>query len=184
VEAAARPPGIAAASTTPGGPSTSPVRGAAGGVRVVHSPGLVADDEPEIGPGRCHGRTAQGGQALPDPACTPGAVDPAVTQGNIDSTVCRPGYTATVRPPARNLGGWEMVTASMYGIMLTGGEYDHLVPLDLGGANSSSNLWLEPEPTPNAKDAVEKRLHIAVCSKRMSLVAAQHAIATNWTTVP
>ena len=47
----------------------------------------------------------------------------------------------------------------------TGGEYDHLVPLDLGGANASSNLWLEPGPTPNPKDAVEQRLHEAVETK-------------------
>jgi hypothetical protein len=111
-------------------------------------------------------------------------VDPAVTQADIATTICRPGYTAMVRPPARNLDAWEAVTAGMYGIDVTGGEYDHLVPLDLGGANASSNLWLEPGPTPNPKDAVEQRLHIAVCSGKMPLVAAQHAIATDWTTVP
>jgi hypothetical protein len=157
---------------------------AAGILHTVHSPGRVADDEPEIGPGRCHVRTGRGGQSLPDPTCTPGAIDPAVTQADIAATICRPGYTATVRPPAWNFGQWETVTASMYGITATAGEYDHLIPLDLGGANASSNLWLEPGPVPNVKDAVEKRLHIAVCTRRMTLSAAQRAIATDWTTVP
>ena len=34
-------------------------------------------------------------------------------------------------------------------------EYDHFVPLELGGAtNDRRNLWPEPGATPNPKDAV------------------------------
>jgi hypothetical protein len=39
------------------------------------------------------------------------------------------------------------------------GEYDHLVPLELGGApDDPRNLWFEPGPTPNPKDAVENKM--------------------------
>lgn len=39
--------------------------------------------------------------ALPDPRLTPGAINPEVTRDNIDSTICVPGFTRTIRPPAR-----------------------------------------------------------------------------------
>ena len=39
-------------------------------------------------------------------------------------------------------------------------EYDHLVPLELGGAtNDPRNLWPEPGPSPNPKDHEEDALH-------------------------
>jgi hypothetical protein len=66
-------------------------------------------------------------------------------------------------------------------------EYDHLVSLELGGANSVSNLWPEPNKsgatgTTNPKDAVENTLHKAVCSHQVTLAAAQQAIAHDWVT--
>jgi hypothetical protein len=60
-------------------------------------------------------------------------------------------------------------------------EEDHLIPLELGGSPASpSNLWPEKGATPNPKDAVENAAHRAVCSGRMTLAAAQRAIAGNW----
>jgi hypothetical protein len=56
------------------------------------------------------------------------------------------------------------------------------VPLELGGSNATSNLWLEPGSIPNPKDKVENRLHDQVCAGEISLAAAQQAIATDWTT--
>ena len=61
-------------------------------------------------------------------------------------------------------------------------ELDHLVPLELGGANSTSNLWPEPGGSPNAKDGVESRLRAEVCGGKLTLAAAQQEIASNWTT--
>lgn len=152
------------------------------GLRVVHSPGTVTDDA-HLTPGQCHARTASGGQPLPDPACTPGAIDPAVTQANVASTICRSGYTATVRPPAADTGRWKVRTYVFYGLD-TGarGEYDHLVPLELGGSNATSNLWIETGSIPNPKDTVENRLKDEVCAGQLTLAAAQRAIATDWTT--
>ncbi len=52
------------------------------------------------GPGTCHYRTANNGQTLPDPNCTPGAISPKVTQDTLATTICRTGYTKSIRPPA------------------------------------------------------------------------------------
>ncbi len=67
-------------------------------------------------------------------------------------------------------------------------ELDHLVPLSLGGSNDSTDLWPEVSDIPgagfrNRKDAVETRLLAAVCGMgaRVSLPAAQAAIAHDWT---
>jgi hypothetical protein len=61
-------------------------------------------------------------------------------------------------------------------------EYDHFVPLELGGAvNDPRNLWPEPGASPNPKDTVESNLGSAVCAGRISLAAAQRAIVTDWT---
>jgi hypothetical protein len=59
-------------------------------------------------------------------------------------------------------------------------EVDHLIPLELGGANTISNLWPEFGPIPNPKDGVEHRLHALVCTGKLTIEIAQHAIATNW----
>jgi hypothetical protein len=60
-------------------------------------------------------------------------------------------------------------------------EYDHLVPLELGGApNDPRNMWPEPGKTPNRKDELENRLRELVCSGSLGLEAARDAIATDW----
>lgn len=60
-------------------------------------------------------------------------------------------------------------------------EYDHLVPLELGGAtNDPRNLWPEPGASPNPKDSLEDRLFELVCSRRVPLAFAQRLIARDW----
>lgn len=55
-------------------------------------------------------------------------------------------------------------------------ELDHLIPLELGGANSLSNLWAEPWPDARTKD-VEENLHREVCAGRLPIAEAQADIA-------
>ena len=76
------------APATATGPSRPAGTEAPAGLRLVHSPGVVTDDA-HLTPGQCHIRQAAGGDPLPDPACTPGAIDPAVTQANIATTISR-----------------------------------------------------------------------------------------------
>jgi hypothetical protein len=144
------------------------------GLLAVHDPGEVTGTLT----GPCH--TRDHGQ-LPDRSCTPGAIDPAVTQANIQSTICRPGYTDSVRPPEPQTEAFKWdIAEPAYGQYHLSGELDHLVPLELGGANDASNLWVEAGPIPNPKDAVEYALNRAVCNGQLTLRAAQRAIARNW----
>lgn len=146
---------------------------------------LAAGDSstPMPDPGTCK-LGSRDGQPLPDPKCTPGAVNPAVRQDNIDETICKTGWTKTVRPPTSKTNPMKAASARSYAIASDQkGEYDHLVSLELGGApDDPRNLWVEPGPIPNPKDAVENKLHQAVCSGLIPLATAQKAIATNWVT--
>ena len=174
-----------AITAVPGGAPS----GTAAAVKSIHSPGIVATDE-QLAAGQCSAKVvdAATGEYLPDPACTPGAADPAVTQENIDSTICTSGYTATVRPPASNTDKVKTESLREYGqVAMKTTEYDHLISLELGGTNSVSNLWPEPNKasatgTTNPKDAVENTLHRAICAHKVTLSAAQEAIARNWVT--
>ena len=120
--------------------------------------------------------------ALPDPACTPGAIFPDATSEQI----CQSGYSSTVRNVPEEL---KIEVYREYGIMSHApGQYevDHHISLELGGSNDIANLWPEPaEPRPgfHEKDKVENYLHDQVCSGKISLQEAQHKIATNWFTI-
>ena len=60
-------------------------------------------------------------------------------------------------------------------------EFDHLIPLELGGApDDAKNLWPQPHSSSFTKDGIENYLHDQVCSGSMDLKSAQHEIATNW----
>ncbi len=139
-------------------------------------------------PGSCHARGA-GLTALPDARCTPGAINPAVRPASIHTTICRAGWTATVRPPVSITNREKLASMAAYGdgSATAGFEYDHLVPLELGGAvNDARNLWPEPDyPLRsgfylNPKDRLERTLNRRVCAGTMSLTQAQRAIALDW----
>jgi hypothetical protein len=174
------------AASTGGGsaPGTATASGAAavqstgGGLEKVHDPKQVTYS---LTLTTCHFR--DGGQ-LPDPKCTPGAIDPAVTQANIHSTICRSGYTATVRPSAAatDKAKYNVAYVAYQVPHSAASELDHLVSLEIGGANDIANLWPEVGKQPNPKDAVENALHKAVCSGTVTLAAAQQAIASDWET--
>jgi len=120
---------------------------------------------------------------LPDPKCTPGAIDPTVTQDNIDTTICVPGYTKTVRPPVSVTEPQKLESMKAYGFndSPSNYEFDHLIPLELGGARDDMrNLWPEPHSSSFTKDGIENYLHDQVCSGNMKLGDAQKKIATNW----
>ncbi len=142
-------------------------------------------DQPQPAPGTCHYRTAANGETSPDPNCTPGAISPKVTQDTLATTICRTGYTKSIHPPASITAAEKQANAAAYGYSgpPSGIEYDHLVPLQLGGdPNDPRNLWVEPGESPNPKDGVESKLHQRVCAGTVSLAAAQQAIANDWTT--
>jgi hypothetical protein len=129
-----------------------------------------------------------------DKKLTPGAVDPRVTQANIQQTICKTGYTKTVRKTPQKMQ--DQVFAA-YGIPKADeGKYelDHLISLELGGADVAKNLWPEKYcPTKKAlcpadppcygareKDVVETTFKRKVCAGTMTLKAAQKRIAGDW----
>jgi hypothetical protein len=122
---------------------------------------------------------------------------PVATARTSPVTVASPTQTRdAVRPPESLTEPAKLRAMAAYDARgpASGYEFDHLVPLELGGSSDLRNLWPEPEagsPSQfdstdtdglNAKDGVEDRLHAAVCSGRVPLVAAQTAIGSDWTT--
>ena len=134
-------------------------------------------------PSSCHA-IGSGLYERPDPSCTPGALNSAVTQATISKTICVAGWTDTVRPPESITEQEKAASIAAYGDTDSMGhyEYDHFVPLELGGAtNDPRNLWPEPGASPNPKDTVEDTLREKVCAGQISLAQAQREIVTNWT---
>ncbi len=123
------------------------------------------------GKGKCH--YVRGGRDL---GCTPGALNPDVTINTLSRTICRRGWTRTVRPSVEDSGRAKGLTMDAYGARggRGGYEYDHLVPLELGGAPADGrNLWPEPIRAAHRKDLVENRFRRLVCAHRMPLHLAQ-----------
>lgn len=118
--------------------------------------------------------------ASPDPELTPGQATITVSQANMAATICVRGYTSRVRDVSSttrtrvfNRYHVKFLDRHLYVI-------DHLIPLELGGANTLANLWPQPVGDAHAKDGVEESLHVHVCAGHVDLSAAQHAIASNW----
>jgi len=119
--------------------------------------------------------------ALPDPRCSPGAYYSGLTK----SVICSPSFrTSAIRDvPEQEKFAVEReygMPAHPYGRTI---EIDHIVSLELGGSNDIANLFPEPgsgRANFHRKDTLENAAHEALCSGRITLRAAQRAIATNW----
>lgn len=121
--------------------------------------------------------------ALPDNACTPGAVNPSLTK----DILCDPSFSTK---SVRNVPTQEKdVVYHEYGVAShSPGQYevDHLISLELGGSNDIANLWpeaAEPRPGFHEKDLVENYLHRQVCRGAIPLATAQQQIANDWLSV-
>ena len=130
---------------------------------------------------------------LPDPRCTPGGFNPSISARILRDPRWRTRFV-------RNCDSSEAqkhIAYRWYGIQKPQinsnqnqvCELDHLVPLELGGADGLGNIW--PQCGPDAvtlndryfkeKDHVENYLAEEVKSGRMDLAAAQRGIASDWT---
>jgi len=187
---ATTPPTAAPTTAPTSAPATvaAPPTPAPTGIEVGPGPQATYTVEPQPAPGSCRYGYV-GSYPLPDPSCTPGATNPQVTQADIGSTICNSGYSASIRPPESVTEPEKEGSAAAYGYTgaFSTAEYDHLIPLELGGdPNDPANLWIEPPDNPdatstsNTKDLLENELNSLVCSGRMALATAQQAIATDW----
>ncbi len=188
VVAPATPVPTTATTTTAAPPAPAPPQSSSSILRDGPGPQANYVVQSQPAPGSCH-YTFVGSDPLPDPRCTPGALNPQVTSATLGSTICRSGYTSSIRPPESVTEPEKRASARAYSYTgpFSTGEYDHLVPLELGGdPNDSANLWVEPNDNPNAtstansKDVLENRLNSLVCAGQLSLATAQSAIASNW----
>lgn len=129
--------------------------------------------------------------ALPDRTCTPGALNPLVTQATVSGTICRAGWAASVRPPQAVTEPGKFRSMRDYGVPTTAGhaglyEFDHLIPIELGGATDDPrNLWPEAHDLMGdvgsfAKDRVENRLRVLVCSGVVTLARARRIMRVDW----
>jgi hypothetical protein len=114
----------------------------------------------------------------PDPVLTPGAVLTTDV-----ATICQAGYSKTVRHTSGKL---KAAIYSEYGIDKTSShfEVDHLISLELGGADVAANLWPQSYDTElwnaHSKDRLENRLHALVCAGTLPIARAQREIASDW----
>jgi len=124
----------------------------------------------------------QAQNALPDRACTPGAVFAGVSTAQI----CQSGYAGSVRNVPESEKNDVYAEYSITSHFTGEYEVDHLISLELGGSNDIANLWPEaasPKPGFHEKDQVENYLHDQVCSGKVNLQQAQQEIATDWLAV-
>lgn len=159
--------------------------------------GREASDRPQMIPIRQHRRSApptcrvRGG--LPDPACTPGDV----IERDDEATVCNPRFSTRAVRDTSTTREQKQELYRTYGIRHPRHnndrtqvcEIDHLVPLELGGADTRENLWVECSPGYDGwdgpgfrdKDDFENWLWNQVCVQRaMTLRDAQQQIAHDW----
>jgi hypothetical protein len=116
-------------------------------------------------------------QSLPNPKLTPGKVRTTSVR-----EICSPKFRTakyrktTLAQKKAVCHSYGVKNCPRYGAM----ELDHLVPLELGGADDTRNIFVQMAPWYHEKDKLENFLHAAVCSGTMSLPAAQQCIAKNW----
>jgi hypothetical protein len=170
------------------------------------APGIFGDEEPERNGGRFTTTivktesTAESKPSclssvlpLPDYRCTTGVRDPSITQDNIDETICKPGWIDAVRPTKEESVPVLVESLARYGYTNAAPEdfqLDRLIPVILGGSLwDEGNLFPQPHAGvagmsetsgSEAKDAVDRRLNAEVCSGKITLEDAQHAIVENW----
>ena len=118
--------------------------------------------------------------AYPDPVLTPGAVR-STDRDEICST-----DTRGLRHGSRERSD---LIYERYGVARSDEmQYtlDHLIPLEIGGADVVENLWPEPRRslavtgTTLGKDQLERRLAVLVCSSQLDVQTAQHLISEDW----
>jgi hypothetical protein len=133
------------------------------------------------------------GFPIPDPNCTPGGENPTVTLDVLRNSVFRTACIrncVTTEQKKHVTYGWYGVTSPPNN---TGKnqtcELDHLVPLELGGADTLDNIWPQCGPEGASlndryfkqKDLVENYLAAQVKAGAMDLETARHQVAKNWT---
>lgn len=130
---------------------------------------------------------------IPDPACTPGAVNPTVTLEVLQSgefkTGCERDKASSMKQKNATYDEYSIAHPKNNRGQNQTCELDHLISLELGGADTVDNIWPQcgPDGKPLAqryfkiKDSVENYLAAQVRAGAIKLEDAQRGIATDWT---
>jgi hypothetical protein len=155
---------------------------------------MQAWSPPAVGTCVPKSRTVDGvAYPVPDPDCTPGAINPTLKL----SILKRPTFrTACERNKATSADA-KNGTYDWYGIPHPGNntgltqtcELDHLISIEIGGADTLDNIWPQCGPARvkldnrffKEKDLVENYLAAQVRAGTMKLADVQTGIAKNWT---
>jgi hypothetical protein len=133
--------------------------------------------------GPCATGRAPNGYPLPDSSCTPGAFNPTVPANVFGA---REFSTKCLRDCLTGSGEKKTMYSAYHVSQNSSCELDHLVPLEMGGADSLDNIWPQCGKAPNGKnykeikDVVETYLAIQVLMG-MDIDMARKGIASDWT---
>jgi len=140
----------------------------------------------------CKAKTSHG-YALPDPACTPGAINPtvdlSVLKGKEFKTSCDRNVATSAAKKAATYAAYTITKPAKNTGLAQKCELDHLISLELGGADTLDNIWPQCGPAGvklakryfKIKDSVENYLAAKVKAGGISLEDAQKGIAGDWT---
>jgi hypothetical protein len=152
----------------------------------------------------CRSDLKKNGFAVPDPACTPGAVNPTLTLTALKDPAFRTDCVRNQATPESRSSSEEHSskhfktdTYGWYGVPKPTDnegknqtcELDHFISLELGGADTLDNIWPQCGPADvtldnrffKEKDTVENYLAWMVKHGEMELDEAQKGIAADWT---
>jgi len=130
---------------------------------------------------------------IPDPRCTPGAINPTVTlavlQGGKFRTGCERNQASSVAAKNQTYDEYDVPHPDDNRGRNQVCELDHVVSLELGGADTVDNIWPQCGPDHvtlakryfKIKDGVENYLAVQVRDGNIDLKTAQRGIAKDWT---
>lgn len=152
----------------------------------VHASDSVGWREPAEG--SCHVQIRDG-HRFPDPFCTPGALNPTATEDVLRS----PGFTTRCIRNRAESESAKSIVFKWYGLKADSTcEKDHLVPLEVGGADTLDNIWPQCGPAGSKgqnrdfkqKDGVELYLggqvKLGVDNGGISQTDARYRIINDW----
>lgn len=133
------------------------------------------------------------GFPIPDRACTPGAINPTLTADVLKNpaftTKCVRNNTTTEAQKNQTYAWYDTPHPEHNSGATQTCELDHLISLELGGADTLDNIWPQcgPGGVPvskeyfKEKDGVENYLAKQVRDGAMDLAEAQKGISVDWT---
>jgi hypothetical protein len=112
----------------------------------------------------------------PIEAVTPGAVLAAT-----EAQICTAGWAGKHRRSLTAAQKRHVLLAYRIPAGTKVAEFDHLIPLEVGGANGTANIWpMTSRADALRKDKLEDELHARVCDGLLDLATAQDYARHYW----